>query len=131
VTDLAGGEAIPEGVPSQWIVTEASTENGATVLAVRLESIRVNGSWTPLMADVTEAHVRTSTAEPGTAPEAEVSIGAAANEALEKILGKDSASLGDTGDEAGRMVTLTTHGRSATLPAGSDITVQLTEPLEV
>src|SRR5687767_9894709 len=26
VTDVGGGEAIPEGVPSQWIVTEASTE---------------------------------------------------------------------------------------------------------
>ena len=55
VTDVGGGEAIPEGVPSQWIVTEASTENGETVLAVRLESIRVNGSWTPLIGDVTEA----------------------------------------------------------------------------
>jgi hypothetical protein len=32
---------------------------------------------------------------------------------------------------AGTMVTLTTRGRSATLPAGSAITVQLTEPLEV
>src|SRR5688572_70336 len=58
VTDVTGDEAIPEGVPSQWIVAEASTEGGETVLAVRLESIRVNGSWTPLVGDVTEAHVR-------------------------------------------------------------------------
>jgi hypothetical protein len=131
VTDVGGSEAIPEGVPSQWIVTEASTENGETVLAVRLESIRVNGSWTPLVGDVTEAHVRTSSADSTRFP-AEVAVGSAAAEALEKVLGEDATAAGAVvGAEAGTMVTLTTRGRSATLPAGSAITVELTEPLEV
>jgi hypothetical protein len=131
VTDVDGSEAIPEGVPSQWIVTEASTEDGATVLAIRLESLRVNGSWTPLVGDVTEAHLRTSSADSARATGAEVAVGPAANAMLEEILGEDSAAIGVTAAEVGTMVTLTTRGRSATLPAGSAITVQLTEPLEV
>jgi hypothetical protein len=122
VTDVAGGEAIPEGVPSQWIVAEASTENGETVLAVRLESIRVNGTWTPLRGDVTAAHLRVApdSSEPSNA---EVSVGAP--DAL--LNGSAPATMA----EAGTLVTLTTRGGSATLPAGSAITVQLTEPLEV
>jgi hypothetical protein len=135
VTDMEGGEAIPEGVPSQWIVTEASTEDGATVLAIRLESIRVNGSWTPLVGDVTEAHLRTSAADSprasGAEVAAEVAVGPAANAALEEVLGQNGPATGAEAGMAGTMVTLTTRGRSATLPAGSAITVQLTEPLEV
>jgi hypothetical protein len=133
VTDLEGSEAIPEGVPSQWIVTEASTEDGATVLAIRLESIRVNGSWTPLVGDVTEAHLRTSTDSARTSGP-EVAVGPEANAALIEILGEDSVTASGSGASAptdGTMVTLTARGRSAILPAGSAITVQLTEPLEV
>jgi len=133
VTDVEGSEAIPEGVPSQWIVTEASTEDGATVLAIRLESIRVNGSWTPLVGDVTEAHLRTS-ADSARTSGADVAVGSEANAVLVEIFGEESVAAGTAGTETGTtgtMVTLTTRGRSATLPAGSDITVQLTEPLEV
>lgn len=133
VTDVEGSEAIPEGVPSQWIVTEASTEDGATVLAIRLESIRVNGSWTPVVGDVTEAHLRTS-ADSARTTGAEVALGPEANAVLEEILGEESVAAGAAGAGAlttGTMVTLTTRGRSAILPAGSAITVQLTEPLEV
>jgi len=134
VTDVEGSEAIPEGVPSQWIVTEASTEDGATVLAIRLESIRVNGSWTPLVGDVTEARLRTSSADSARTSGADVAVGPEANAVLVEILGEDSVAAGAAGAAAGTvgtMVTLTTRGRSATLPAGSAITVQLTEPLEV
>ena len=136
VEDLEGGEASPEGVPSQWIVTEASTEDGATVLAVRLESIRVNGAWTPLVGDVTEAHIRTPSAD--TAAGAvqndsgpEVAIGTAATEVLTDIFGEEAVIAGAIPTEDGTMVTVTTRGESATLPAGSAITVQLTKPLEV
>jgi hypothetical protein len=115
-------------------VTEASTEDGATVLAIRLESIRVNGSWTPVVGDVTEAHLRTSADSARTAG-ADVAVGPEANAVLEEILGEDSAAAAGTAGAgalmSGTMVTLTTRGRSATLPAGSAITVQLTEPLEV
>jgi hypothetical protein len=133
VTDVDGGEAIPEGVPSQWIVTEASTEDGATVLAIRLESIRVNGSWTPLVGDVTEAHLRASSTDTARASGAEVAVGPEANAVLVEILGEDSIAANAAGaaPTAGTMVTLTARGRSAILPAGSAITVQLTEPLEV
>jgi hypothetical protein len=134
VTDMDGGEAIPEGVPSQWIVTEASTEDGSTVLAIRLESIRVNGSWTPLVGDVTEAHLRTSSTDTARTSGAEVAVGPEANAVLAEILGEDSvpaSAAGAGAATAGTMVTLTVRGRSATLPAGSAITVQLTEPLEV
>jgi hypothetical protein len=131
VTDVEGSEAIPEGVPSQWIVTEASTENGETVLAVKLESIRVNGSWTPLVGDVTEAHVRMSSRDAtGTSP-AEVAVGSAAAEILVEVLGEDADVTESVEAAGGTMVTLTTRGGSATLPAGSAITVELTEPLEV
>jgi hypothetical protein len=123
VTDVGGGEAIPEGVPSQWIVAEASTKDGETVLAIRLESIRVNGTWTPVRGDVTEAHLRVApdSSEPA---QAEVAVGVAADALLDE---SGAATLA----EAGTLVTLTMRGGSATLPAGSAITVQLTEPLEV
>ena len=125
--------AIPEGVPSQWIVAEASTEDGETVLAVRLESIRVNGTWTPIVGDVTEAHIRSPSLDATEAEVGEVAVGEAAGELLGEVLGEDSAALSGAldGAAAGTMVTLTKRGGSAILPEGSAITVQLTEPLEV
>jgi hypothetical protein len=137
VNDVAGGEVIPEGVPSQWIITEAATEGDETVLAIRLESIRVNGTWTPVVGDVTEAHVRSgSFPDSSMADGRQVAVGAAAGELLGEVLGEEpdgSAADPDTGSAAspGTMVTLTSRGGSAILPEGSAITVQLTEPLEV
>jgi len=127
VAGVGGGEVIPEGVPSQWIVTEAATEGNETVLAIRLESIRVNGTWTPIVGDVTEAHVRSALAD-SSSMDSEVAVGEAAGELLGEVLGAEPASSGAT---PGTMVTLTTRGGSATLPEGSAITVQLTAPLEV
>jgi hypothetical protein len=116
VTGDDGSEAIPEGVPSQWIVAEAVTYRGETVLAIRVESIRVDGTWLPVKGDVTEAFLRTTNG-------ARVAVGTAAGELLREGVAD--------GTELGGFVTLTTRGAGASIPAGSTITVQLTEPLEV
>ncbi len=128
VADVAGSEAIPEGVPSQWIVTEAATEDGETVLAIRLESIRVNGTWTPVVGDVTEAHIRQALPDSSATDGEQIAVGEAAGELLGDVLGDEPVSPGTV---PGTMVTVTTRGGSAILPEGSAITVQLTEPLEV
>jgi hypothetical protein len=77
---------------------------------------------------VTEAHVRSAFPDSSASDSAEIAVGAAAGELLGEVLGDVAAS---TETAPGTMVTLTTRGGSAILPAGSAITVQLTEPLEV
>jgi hypothetical protein len=116
LTDEAGSEAIPEGVASQWIVAQAATARGETVLAARLESIRVSGTWMPVMGEVTEVHLRVANG-------ASIAVGGAARE----LLGEGVSG----GGGEGAVVALTTRGVSASIPAGSAITVKLTAPLEL
>lgn len=134
VTDVSGEALLPEGTISQWTVTEATTENGQSVLAVELESIQVDGEWMPVVATVTRADVESDDPDSGSETAAKIGVGAAAGALVGQVLGRDTESTlegAGVGAAVGAVVALTTRDGSATLPAGSTVTVLLEERLLV
>lgn len=131
----AGGEILLEaGTPAQWVVTQATTEDGQALLAVELESIDVDGEWVPVTATVAEADLNTDNPDSGGETAAKIGVGAAAGALVGQILGEDTESTlkgAGVGAAVGTAVALATRGGSAKLPAGSALTVQLEEPLPV
>jgi hypothetical protein len=134
INDVEGTQVISEGTPSQWLVSESTTTDGQALLAVQLESIRVNGAWVPLAATVSEASIDSDQAATGGETAAKIGVGTAAGALIGQILGGDTRSTltgAGVGAAVGAVVALTTRGGSATLPAGSAVVVQLSEPLVI
>lgn len=134
VSSADGDILLEAGTPSQWVVTESTTEDGQALLVFALESIEVDGEWIPVTATVAEAALDTDTPDSGGETAAKIGVGAAAGAIIGQILGKDTESTltgAGVGAAVGAVVALTTRGGSATLPAGSTLTVQLDEPLPV
>ena len=134
VTGAGGTTLIEAGTPSRWTVEEASTEGDSTVLAARLESMQIDGEWEDIPARVVSADVQTDSAATGGETAAKIGVGAAAGAVIGQILGEDTGSTlagAGVGAAAGTIFALATRGGSATLPAGSTLTVELTEPLPV
>lgn len=134
VDDVEGVQVLDEGTPSQWVVAETSTEGDQSLLAVRLESILVEGEWTPLIATVTRADVQTESGDTGSETAAKIGVGTAAGALIGQILGRDTRSTltgAGVGAAVGAVVALSTRGESVTLPAGSTVEVRLDEPLVV
>lgn len=134
VSGSGGGILLEAGTPSQWVVTESTTEDGQALLAFALESIEVDGEWVPVTATVAEADLNTDTPDSGGETAAKIGVGAAAGAIIGQILGQDTESTltgAGVGAAVGTAVALATRGGSVTLPAGSALTVQLDEPLPV
>lgn len=134
VTDVTGEALLPEGTTSRWTVTEATTANGQSVLAVELESIQVDDEWMPLAATVTRADVESDDPDSGSETAAKIGVGAAAGALVGQVLGRDTESTlegAGVGAAVGAAVALTTRDGTATLPAGSTVTVLLEERLLV
>jgi hypothetical protein len=134
VSDGEGGELVPPGVPSRWVVSESSTEDGEALLAVQLTSIQVNGEWTPVVGDVTQAEVQADHPDTNTETGAKIAVGTAAGAIMGQILGSGTRSTltgAGVGAAVGTAVALSTRGGKAVLPQGSVITVRLAEPLVV
>jgi hypothetical protein len=134
VSDEEGGELVPVGVQSRWVVSEASARDGEALLAVQLTSIQVNGEWTPVVGDVTQAEVQADHPDTNTETGAKIAVGTAAGAILGQILGSDTRSTlagAGVGATVGTVVALSTRGGKAVLPQGSVITVRLSEPLVV
>ncbi len=130
----AGGDVLLEaGTPSQWVVTQSTTEDGQALLAFALESIDVDGEWVPVTATVAEADLDTDDPDSGGETAAKIGVGAAAGALIGQILGEDTESTltgAGVGAAVGTAVALATRGGSATLPAGSALTIRLDEPRE-
>ena len=134
VFDAQGNLLLDAGAPSEWVVTEATTEDGQALLAVALESIKVNGAWIPVAATVSEAELDTDNPDSGGETAAKIGVGAAAGALVGQILGKDTESTlkgAGVGAAVGTAVALATRGGSAKLPAGSLLTVRLDEPMTI
>lgn len=134
VTDVSGEPLLPQGTLSRWAVTESTTEDGQAVLAVELESIQVDGEWEPVVATVTRADVESDDPDSGGETAAKIGVGAAAGALIGQILGENTESTlrgAGVGAAVGAAVALSTRGGSATLPAGSTVTVVLEERLPV
>ena len=129
-----GGGQITEGTQSRWIVREASTEGDQTLLAVELESIPVDGTRIPVVGHVTQADINTDRGDTDTETGAKIAIGTAVGALIGQVVWSDTRSTligAGAGAAVGTAVALSARGGKAVLPAGSSITVQLTEPLVV
>lgn len=127
-----GSPIIPAGAVSRWMVTESSTQDGRSVLGVRLESIRVDGEPVSVESTVTDATIDTDNPDSDGETAAKIGVGAAAGALIGQIIGRDTESTlagAGVGAAVGTAVALSTRGGSATLPAGSRLVVQLDEPL--
>lgn len=134
VNSSDGRTGLAAGTPSQWVVTQSTTEDGQALLAFELESIEVDGEWKPAPATVTHAELDTDNPDSDSETAAKIGVGAAAGAIVGQILGKDTESTltgAGVGAAVGTAVALSTKGGSATLPAGSALTVELQEPLPV
>ena len=139
LTGEDGTEVIAAGAPSRWVVEEATTAEASaqqdqSLLAVRLESVQVNGDWMPVTATVTQADVQSQPGDTGTETAAKIGVGAAAGALIGQILGEDTESTlagAGVGAAVGAVVALTTRGGDVALPEGSMIDVRLEEALTV
>jgi hypothetical protein len=132
VTDSEGAAVLLEGSPSRWVVTQASEGDDQSVLAVELGAVRLGGSWVPLVAEVVSADLDVDERDSDGETAAKIGIGAAAGAILGQVVGGDAGSTlvgAGVGTAVGAVVALSTRDGSATLPAGSSITVRLKEPL--
>ena len=130
--DAEGSPVLQAGTPSRWVVKQSSREGEQAVLAVELESMLVDGDWMPVAAVVTEADLNVDERDSDGETAAKIGVGAAAGAILGQLLGGDTeATLTGAGVGAamGTVVALSTRGSSAVLPAGSTISVDLTQPL--
>ena len=129
-----GNGAIPEGTPARWVVRESTTDGGEALLAVELESIQVNDTWIPVVGEVVRTDIETDHPDTDTETGAKIAVGAAAGALIGQIVGSDTRSTlvgAGMGAAVGTAVALSSRDGSAVLPAGSTITVELTEPLTI
>ena len=131
---IQGQTMLQAGTPSQWVVTQSTTEDGQALLAIQIESVDVDGAWVPVTATVAEAELDTDDPDSGGETAAKIGVGTAAGAIIGQVLGKDTESTlkgAGVGAAVGTAVALATRGGSAKIPAGSALTVQLDEPLTV
>ena len=132
VADSEGSAVLPSGALTRWIVTESTETDAGSTLAIELDAVRVDGSWVPLAAEVVSADVAIDERESDTETATKIGIGTAAGAIIGRVLGGDAGSTvagAAVGAVTGTAVALSDKDGSATLPAGSTITVRLTEPL--
>ncbi len=132
-----GGFILPAGTVARGVVTASAESSGPedeAVLAVRVQSVEMNGRTRALQGEITHADIETSTRDSGTRTAAKVATGAAAGAVIGQILGGNTRSTvqgAAAGTAAGVGVALTTRDGHATLPRGSLVTVRLQDSLVV
>jgi len=133
----SGGLVLPEGTRARAVVTDAHQSEGAedeAVLAVRLESVQIDGRSRALNGTVVDADTEVGTADSRARSAAKVATGAAAGALVGQILGGDTRSTvrgAAAGAVAGLGVALTTRDGHAVLPEGSTMEVRLDDSLVV
>lgn len=131
----AGGAFLPAGTRARGVVMEAQPSRDVSqeaVLAVRIQSVDVNGTLRDLPGTVESASIQASTGDSGTRSAAKVATGAAAGAVLGQVLGRDTRSTvtgAAAGAAAGVGVALTTREGHATLEEGARVTVRLDRDL--
>ena len=132
-----GGLVLPAGTVARGVVTASAESSGPedeAILAVRVQSVEMDGRTRALQGEITRADIETSTRDSGTRTAAKVATGAAAGAVIGQILGGDTRSTvqgAAAGTAAGVGVALTTRDGHATLPRGSFVTVRLQDSLVV
>ncbi len=135
--DGQGGLTLASGSEARGVVTDARRSRGTdeeAVLAIRIESVRIDGRARALNGRVESTDLKTDTGDSGTRTAAKVATGAAAGAIVGQILGGNTRSTvqgAAAGTVAGLGVALTTRDGHATLPEGSRVTVRLQDALVV
>lgn len=137
VVSPQGDLLIPMGARARGLVVEAQESQGSdelAVLALRLESVTVDGESHPLKATIVEADASNETRDSGGETAAKVAVGTAAGALLGRIIGRDTkgALIGaGAGAVAGTVFAVSTQDGHAEMHEGSMVTVVLDEPLVV
>jgi hypothetical protein len=130
--DSEGAAVLLGGALSRWVVIQSTETDEESALAVELDAVRVGGEWVPLVGEVVSADVAISERESDGETAAKIGIGAAAGAVLGRVIGGDAggtAAGAGVGAVVGTAVALSDKDGNATLPAGSTITIRLTQPL--
>jgi hypothetical protein len=133
----SGGLVLPVGTRARGVIMESQPSRDAdqeAVLAVRIQSVELNGNFRDIPGTVESASTRASTGDSGTRTAAKVATGAAAGAVLGQVLGRDTRSTvtgAAAGAAAGVGVALTTRTGHATLEDGARVTVRLDRDLVV
>lgn len=125
---------VPSGSRLTGHLTEVRPTRGdsAAVIAIAFDSLHVRDETVSLAATVTDVKLesRSEMKDEGK----KIGIGAAAGAVIGAVVGKDvkGVLIGAAGGAAaGTAIALGTQSRYAVLPAGSEVTLSLDEPLEV
>lgn len=133
VTDSGGEVLVPAGAAVTGKVTELSPSarvNEPASITLAFDELEVNGQQRPLQADITDADPELSR-NWGRAGKG-AGIGAAGGAVLGAVLGrsvKGAVIGGVVGAAAGTAISLGTGEEDAKLPAGTPMTLALTQPV--
>lgn len=131
------GLSVEAGNPARGTVTVSTPSSDSeeeAVLAVQVESLRIDGRERALNGVVEEADTDAAAGDSGARSAAKVATGAAAGAIIGQVLGRDTRSTvqgAAAGAVAGLGVALTTRDGHAVLPEGSLVTVRLEDALVV
>jgi hypothetical protein len=135
VTGVEGDVVLPAGTKARWVVNQAISDGGlggGSVLAVRLEAIRLNDAWVLAEGTVTATELQLDEGDSNAETAAKIGVGAAAGAIVGQLLGKDTKGAvtgAAAGAALGTVVALSTRSGAATIPAGSRIEVRLDRSL--
>lgn len=137
VTAADGTVLIPVGSSVSGTVRESQRSEGPedpAVLAFDFRTLTVGGQSYPITATVENAEPNRTAGDSDAESVAKVAIGTAAGALVGQVLGgSEEATVGGAaaGTLAGAAVAITSQHGDATLRAGSTITVQIQEPVEL
>lgn len=130
-----GTQMIAAGAGAIGTIIESRSSNGsedAALLAVRIETVQLNGGMVPVSGTVVNADIAASADASDAETAAKIAIGAAAGAIIGQVLGKNTEATvigAGAGAVAGTVVALTTRHGEAVLPRGATVSVRLDEPL--
>jgi len=130
-----GSVLIPAGTAARGEVLESKRGEGDTpaILAVRMNTMEVNGDWVPIDASMLSADVQGEKGDTGSETAGKIAIGTAAGALIGQILGKDTESTlagAGVGTVVGAVVALTSRTGEAKLEEGARLHVRLNAPVE-
>lgn len=138
VSRLTDGEtvAVPAGATLNGRITavQEASEEGAAVLKLDFSSIEARGETHPIAARLVNANPEERSSSTTAEDVAKIGASAAAGAILGQVVtgeGEGAAVGAAVGGAAGTAVVLSNKDSWAVLPAGSRITVELTEPLQL
>lgn len=125
---------VPQGAVAFGSVTRVrkARRDSAAMIGLAFDSLRVGEDTYPISATVTDAKIESRSEVTGEGKK--IGLGAAAGAVLGAVIGRDvkGAVIGAAGGAAaGTVIALGTQARYAVIPAGSELTLRLDEPLEV